>query len=236
MSQLWIFYEDACQLFPLTGQEDCIFIGNKLVHHVTIPSFLFRNGYVEIRQQTDASAMTVLQGDKPIGELKPYVPVTVDDDGQTLTVVWMDKEIKQHIYYVGNKTELMVAPDPQADIQMKTARASFVKQQGEWFVVPNHESPLFLNGAKISDAVSLQNGDVILCPYAQFVFLEDDLLAVASSQEITSSLTETVPPVSEMKKKYPVYHRTPRMIYELPSEKFAISFQSKEGDGDQRGL
>jgi DNA segregation ATPase FtsK/SpoIIIE, S-DNA-T family len=131
MSQLWIFYEDTCQLFPLTGQEDCIFIGNKLEHHITIPSFLFHNGYVEIRKQTDASVMTMLQGDKPIGELKPYAPFTVNDDGQTITVVWMDKEIKQHIYYVGNKIELMVAPDPQADIQTKAARVSFVKQQGE---------------------------------------------------------------------------------------------------------
>jgi DNA segregation ATPase FtsK/SpoIIIE, S-DNA-T family len=236
MSQLWFFYEDTCQLFPLKEQEDCISIGNKLEHHVTIPSFLFRNGYVEIRKQTDASAMTVLQGDKRIGELKPYAPFTVDDDGQTITVVWIDKEIKQHIYYVGNKTELMVAPDPQADIQTKTARVSFVKQQGEWFVTPNHESPVFLNGAKISNVAPLQNGDMILCPYAQFVFLEDDLLAVASGQEITSSLTETLPPVSEMKKKYPVYHRTPRMIYELPSEKVTVSFPSQEGEGDQRGL
>lgn len=200
MSQLWIFYEDICQLFPLTGQEDCVFIGNKLEHDVTIPSFLFRNGYMEIRKQTDASVMVVLQGDKRIGELKPCVPVTVDEDGQTITVVWLDEEIKQHIYYVGNKTELMAAPDPQADIQTKTARVSFVKQKGEWFVIPNRSSPLFLNGVKISDAVSLQNGDVILCPYVQFVFLEDDLLSVTSGQEIASSLTETVPPVSEMKK------------------------------------
>jgi DNA segregation ATPase FtsK/SpoIIIE, S-DNA-T family len=236
MSQLWIFYKDTCQFFPLTGQEDCILIGNKLEHHITIPSFLFHNGFVEIRKQTDESTMTIIQGNRLIGELKPYTPITVDEDGQTIKVVWIDKEIKTHIYYVGNKTELMAAPDPQADIQTQTARVSFTKRQGEWLVIPNNESPLFLNGAKISDVTPLQNGDKVLCPYVQFVFLEDDLLAVTISQEITSSLMETLPPVSEMKKKYPIYHRTPRMIYEPPREKVTISFPSQEGDGDQRGL
>ncbi|WP_027409952.1 type VII secretion protein EssC [Anoxybacteroides tepidamans] len=236
MSQLWIFYESNCQLFPLTGQEDYISIGNQLEHHITIPSFLFRNGYISIQKQTDASVMAVFQGGQPIGKLEPEHPVTVDDHGQKMTIVWVHEEAKKHIYYVGHKTELLVSDDPQADIQTATATVSFVRQQGQWFAIPKNGSSLFLNGTKISDAAPLQNGDLLLCPYVQFVFLENDLLEITSSQEMITSLTETLPPISEMKKKYPVYHRTPRMIYELPTDKVNISFPSQEGDSDQRGL
>ncbi|MBA2875702.1 type VII secretion protein EssC [Thermaerobacillus caldiproteolyticus] len=236
MSQLWIFYEDTCQQFPLQEQTASIFIGNKLEHHVTIPSFSFHKGYVELRKQKEASALTVVRGNEMMGELKPHIPFTIEEDGQTVVIVWLDKPISEHIYYVGNQTELVIAPQHGAAIQAGSANVSFIRKKGDWFLVPDKQGAVFLNGKKVNEVTRLQNGDMILCPYITLSFLEDDLLSVASDQEVVSSLTKTLPPASEMKKKYPLYHRTPRMIYELPNEKITISFPSQDGEGDQRGF
>ncbi|PTR47887.1 type VII secretion protein EssC [Geobacillus thermodenitrificans] len=236
MSQLWVLYETYCQLFSLTNEEKVIVIGNQLEHHVTVSSFSFRNGYIQIEKKSDGSTLAVLQGGRQIGELKPGCSITVDVDGQQMTIAWSGEEQRKYVYYVGQQSEVLVSNDPQADIETTNARFSLRKHRGQWVVIPDDDAPLFLNGVQLSDAVSLRNGDVLLCPYMQFVFIEEDLLAVTSSEEVVSSLTETMPPLSEMKKKYPMYRRTPRMIYELPSDKVSISFPSQEGDGDPRGL
>ena len=51
-----------------------------------------------------------------------------------------------------------------------------------------------------------------------------------------SKLPITIRPQSEMSKKYPIYRRTPRMIYEIPDEKISLSFPSQESDDSNRGL
>ena len=62
------------------------------------------------------------------------------------------------------------------------------------------------------------------------------LLEINSIEEYESQLPLTRQPQSVMSMKYPVYRRTPRMIYELPKEKVSLSFPTQESEDTNRGL
>lgn len=82
----------------------------------------------------------------------------------------------------------------------------------------------------------IHNGDIVYWPFMTLSFVEDDLLAVKSAIPYKTSLQQTLLPISEMKKNYPIYRRTPRMIFELPEDKVTISFPSQDSDDNHRGL
>ena len=49
-------------------------------------------------------------------------------------------------------------------------------------------------------------------------------------------LEKTRAPSTETKQKYPLYRRTPRLIYDLPDDRVSFSFPSQESENNSRGL
>lgn len=78
-------------------------------------------------------------------------------------------------------------------------------------------------------------GDEPLWNFLRLRLTEDDLLEVVHHEEFQTGLIKTIKPSTEMKKKYPQYRRTPRMVYDLPEDRVSFSFPSQESEQNNRG-
>jgi S-DNA-T family DNA segregation ATPase FtsK/SpoIIIE len=104
-----------------------------------------------------------------------------------------------------------------------------------WVVEPRMPN-LYLNGKRISTTTTVEIGDLLFCSFMTFRFREEDVLEIHSIEEYETQLPLTRQPQSVMSRKYPVYRRTPRMVYELPKEKVSLSFPTQESEDFNRGL
>lgn len=77
-----------------------------------------------------------------------------------------------------------------------------------------------MNGKLAEAPERLRTGDELLWNFLRVRLTEDDLLEIVHHEKLQAGLTKTVKPSTEMKKKYPQYRRTPRMVYDLPEPRF----------------
>ncbi|RFU63102.1 type VII secretion protein EssC [Peribacillus glennii] len=245
MSLLWIFYKETYQQYTIrNNQTSTIKIGNGQSDSITIQSVPFKNGFLELKRQREEDRFLVFEEEKELGILQGDKPFSFESSGENFILFFSPATLEENTYYVGNRKEITVSGEEGADIRKEAipeltnwkSSFSLVRQGGKWSISVKGNGPLYLNGEKVKNHTILQNGDMIFSPFMMLSFTEDDLLAAKSAAPYETSLPQTLPPVSEMKKNYPVYRRTPRMIYELPDDKVTISFPSQESDDHQRGL
>jgi glycosyltransferase involved in cell wall biosynthesis len=100
----------------------------------------------------------------------------------------------------------------------RAARQEFYlhKVKEKWILFP--EPGLFLNGHQVREETALEVGDIIFWPFMTIRFVEEDIFLISSEEHFQTELACIEQPMSEMKKNYPQYRRTPRMNYELPEE------------------
>lgn len=225
MSKLLFFYESEFQY--LEGVSEDITVGNDLYHTVTIQSFKIDLSIV-IRQ-TESNELEVLQGKEVVGKLsKANKSVTVTCGESELCICCEMKESEKKMYYIGDRSEIYI---PE-----KTAPAfSFMVQEDSWVVYP-YDKHVYINGSIVSNVTTLRYGDILFFDGSFFIIKDEDVLEIESSMLPPSDLIEMKKPNSVMKKKYPDYRRTPRMIYELPEDKVTFSFPAEESEGNGRGL
>ncbi|WP_254854016.1 type VII secretion protein EssC [Halobacillus salinus] len=144
-----------------------------------------------------------------------------------------DKPFEKRLYYTADRTALSIGKDQDLEIGEHTV--DLIKLGNRWMIDPRDEA-LYVNGRRIKEKTTLETGDVVFFSYTTLTFVEEDMLEVGSHEEVRSVLTPSKLPVSEMKKQYPDYRRTPRMMYELPEEKVQFSFPGQEGDDHGRSL
>ncbi|TCP31206.1 S-DNA-T family DNA segregation ATPase FtsK/SpoIIIE [Scopulibacillus darangshiensis] len=245
MSFLWVFYDKTYQQLPINiASLDVITIGSEQQHMLTIRSFPFSGGSLSVKKSKNESELAVLQGDKSIGTLSVTEAVHLTEGQETLSLCLTDSPAITHSYYVGTRHDLTFSmADDKADVYKKEDTPalihakgfSFLKVKQQWFVSPSGNG-LFLNGRLVTEETNINIGDIITWPYMTISFQEDDVMQITSVEEWKTELPLFEPPISEMKKKYPLYRRTPRMIYDLPDDKVNLSFPSQEGENNNRGL
>lgn len=246
MGFLWFFQDKHFQrLEVLEDFTGVITAGADLADTITIKSFPFEYGSVSIERKETSEEFGVFHNGQHIGKLSGMNFIHLSEKGQDLSICYTDRKPLRSHFYAGDQKELTFSSELEGNADVlkkgkvlslqKNSDFSFRKLQDKWMLDSGRDD-LYLNGEKVQGSVEVKLGDEIFWPFIVLRFLEEDVLEIASFDEIETDLPRTVIPVSEMKKKYPVYRRTPRMIYELPKEDVQLAFPSQESEDSNRGL
>lgn len=219
-------------------------MGPEWNHHVTIGTFPFTQGVLSLTYDEKGMNLNVYQNERLIGTLSDGNTILIKDGTQTLSLLRTKSPTKVHKYFIGNHHELYFSRDDKKANVVRKDQTTFSECRGEFsltrvgktWMVSAEKNDLYLNGQKVTGKTPVEMGDFLLSPFMLICLLEEDILQITSWEEFKTALPLIEQPQSEMKKKYPVYRRTPRMIYELPDDKVNLSFPSQEGDDHNRGL
>ncbi|MCY8495882.1 type VII secretion protein EssC [Bacillus atrophaeus] len=245
MSLLWIFYQQNFQKIKLSDLpiSQPVTIGRDVKDSVTILSMPFENGSVSLHRSEDDEYEVFLGNDR-LGVLSLREWFSLQSGQQEVRLLLTDDQQGASFFYVGEKNEITCSSDVQkADIYKERNESAFpgkgafslLQMMGCWNVIPADQD-VFLNGEKVKEDTPLQAGDELFWNFLQMRIVEHDLLEIMHYEPYETTLVETAKPSSEMKKKYPQYRRTPRMVYDLPEDRVSFSFPSQESDQNNRGL
>ncbi|SIQ63076.1 type VII secretion protein EssC [Priestia flexa] len=244
MSILWVFSGTTYQQLPINFDNfRQATVGNSSKETVTFSSYPFEKGVVTI-STTEDQRVVISQGDNELSQLSYYDSITLQESNQELRFVLSPAKLQEDTYYIDYYHEVNFSTvDETADVYQPNKKLvvhnskefSLLKVKATWRILPK-DGAVFVNGQRISSVTKLKLGDVITWGAVTIELLEHDLLKVHRFDEFFTKLPKSKQPISEMKKKYPVYRRTPRMIYELPDEKVHLSFPAQDGDDNNRSL
>jgi S-DNA-T family DNA segregation ATPase FtsK/SpoIIIE len=239
---LWVFYRESYQqvkIEPSPKQE--ITIGTDWQDTITIQSVSSFKKPLRVIERDDSFLLYQDEDKVQAIELNKLYPIPFGEE--KLAIIITSSQISTKTYYIGHMDEVIFSTNKQQTTFYKEAESSFeqenftlYKRNKGWEISTYGKEPLFKNGQVINETSQLGIGDQLLWPYMIITLLEEDLIQIESLLEFETSLSETIKPQSEMQKKYPVYRRTPRMVYELPEDKVQFTFPSQETEGSNRSL
>lgn len=242
MGSIWFLQDRFCQRLAVeqhfTGQLSA---GQKMTDDVTIRTFPFEKGQLDLKRLDAKQPFEVFRNGQKIGALTENAPLSVTEQGRTLTISYFSGGPAAKSYYIGHSHEISfsAASGKDADFiksgEKENGEFSLIRISGSWYA-ENINTPLYKNGQLLQKTEKILPGDELFWPYMTIRFLEEDIIEVTSPESYSTHLPEALIPVSEMKKKYPVYRRTPRMIYELPEDDVQLAFPAQEGEDNNRGL
>ncbi|GAF10961.1 LOW QUALITY PROTEIN: FtsK/SpoIIIE family protein [Bacillus sp. JCM 19045] len=235
MDRLWVFYDLYVQQLELSQTERLL--GSSEEVDLLVPPLRART-----RAKMDHEQKQCVLDIEGVGEHVLAAGETFEykDNNVPFTFVYESEPISESVYYIGKETFLSIAHEHSADIVLpKESLASscaLIKKSDEWFVYPEKNTRVFVNGEILTKDKQLNNGDIVLLGKTVFVIKESDLLTIESSEPLETRLAPIAVPTSESKKKYPEYRRTPRIIYEEPKEKVNFSIPGQELEDNNRAL
>ncbi|WP_079527510.1 type VII secretion protein EssC [Halobacillus hunanensis] len=244
MSQLYIFYQNQYQCHPLhDDQEIQMSIGKSDQCDISLRDLELNEGSITVQKGMQDGHLNVIQGENLHGKLAVGEQLTISADSDPLTIVFTSSSTSADTYYVGQHNEVtvgslatsMIKKDPVQD-EESPVEFSFLRRKRGWILEAASTEHVYVNGHQVKGKTNITVGDVIFFPYLTLTFTDDDMLQVVSEERHQSSLPSSQLPISEMKKQYPQYRRTPRMIFDLPDDRVTFSFPGQEGDDNQRSL
>ncbi|CAM4006563.1 type VII secretion protein EssC [Mesobacillus zeae] len=239
MGILWLFHDYYYQKLPLEEKiARPITIGPDFSDTLTVQSFPFTDGALEIIRQD--SGLSIRQGSRELGRLNGNEPFRLNEGSQSLSLFYTADALTREAYYIGSQKEITLSEKERHGHIIKTSQSgegsfALLKTAGGWTVSPE-DCRVYRNGIKLSGQAELKVGDILLWPFMELRLIDDDLIEITGIEDFETSLPHAKQPKSEMSKIYPLYRRTPRMVYELPEDKVSLSFPSQEGDDHNRGL
>ena len=244
MSTLIFFYDNYYQSIDMNQlKKNSITVGNNSTDTVTIQSLPFSDGPLQIKE--DSFGFTVKQNGNLLGKVNPkqFFEWKEVNSNKTLKIILFLSCSESDTYFVGNKAEIAFSTIDghsdifwQSEVEIQQQSFSLLKTGQQWIAELPENTMLYINGQKKQSTKEIQIGDLIFTPFIFFRLVDEDVLEVMSFEKFETKLSIISEPESEMKKKYPIYRRTPRMVYELPKEKVSLSFPSQENDPSNRGL
>ncbi|MFK3957962.1 type VII secretion protein EssC [Guptibacillus hwajinpoensis] len=237
MEQLWVFFRDTYQMIELDKQSNHpITIGTSINHTFTIPSSNSDEHVYSVQLQNENFH---LQKDD-----EESIPLSLNkrstfELGSEEVAIMITPKAKKHVYYIGDQQEVTISRS-SSEIQMSALpeKVSLVltREKKNWTVTATSQTTVYHNGSLLHSKSPLQIGDMLFLPMMTLTLVAEDMLVVTSPETFETSLPVATIPSSEMKKKYPNYRRTPRMMYELPEDKIDLSFPTQESDRNNRSL
>ncbi|PEX02099.1 type VII secretion protein EssC [Priestia megaterium] len=243
MNMLWVVSGQTYQQLPVDFKTFRQATVGNTQHQTFTFSYPFEKGQMTLSSEKNGRLL-ISYGEERIAELSVSESFVWREQGHALTFVLTGTAVKEAVYYIDYGSEVSFSTsDEAADVYQQKQKCVvepkegfyLSKINGKWKVFYNQE-PLYLNGHRLEENTNLQPGDLILWSSMTIQLIEKDLLKIQSYYDYASKLPATAQPISEMKKKYPVYRRTPRMIYDLPNDKVSLSFPSQDNDENNRSL
>ncbi|MDQ0230843.1 type VII secretion protein EssC [Metabacillus malikii] len=239
MHILWVFYNQSYQQLSITlNQKQEVTIGHDLQHTITV-----RGLEKTVKIITEDNHYYMVDDNRKsvvIEEKQPY-PIGTDLDAPFLVITPTLMAAKT--YYIGHQLEVTFQIEESGGAFQKNVEAPFSqiqftlhKESEGWKISTAEQESLFLNGSQFDGSANMMIGDCIFWPYMKITLLEEDFIQIESLIDYKTTLSETLKPQSEMQKKYPIYRRTPRMVYDLPDEDVRLSFPSQEQEPSNRSL
>ncbi|KMK95778.1 type VII secretion protein EssC [Rossellomorea marisflavi] len=235
MYALWILYKEQYQYYRINTDRETVTIGRDLMDSVTLPSLPTEWQTLSIEKLGSSFR---IKGDLE-EEIKPGKEWTCQAGSEKLSILIAPLAEEDNVYFIGHLEEMFIGSRKGVHIAIPhhegVSGEWYRGENGRWVLHPDSGS-FYLNGERIRKKTEIRTGDMIFTPYVTISLLEDDLISIHGVGEMGIDLPESRRPLSEMKKKYPNYRRTPRMVYDLPEEKVQLSFPSQESDDSGRSL
>ena len=242
MSILWVFYRESYQQVALkTSVKQEITIGTDVHNTITIQADSPFEKLLIVNYRDDSFWLDQGEGHVQRFEESKLYPITFGEEKLAVMMTSAPKVTKT--FYIEHLNEVTFSTNNQHATIFKTAEAlceqdSFLLYRGRkgWEISTRDHERLYKNGQLIHEMSQLDIGDQLFWPFMIITLIEEDLIQIESLLDFETSLLETIIPQSEMQKKYPVYRRTPRMVYDLPDEKVQFSFPSQDSESSNRSL
>ncbi|MGN1402255.1 MAG: type VII secretion protein EssC [Bacillus sp. (in: firmicutes)] len=244
MKYLWVFQESSFQQIPLKNGEKVLTVGMDMSDMIKLADFPLPKGQLQLKRSDEGESWEIFEATAKIGVLRHNHPFIYEQGNDTLFFLIGELRTQRH-YYIGARPEVRFNHEisdghlvsEAIHPFLKSPPLSLMKNEQEWTAVPELEgSRVYLNGSRLTEPCRLEDGDTLFWQGLYCTLAEGDVLSVSADSDYQTSLTETALPVSEMKLKYPIFQRTPRMIYELPQDKVNLSFPGQDPEDDNRGL
>lgn len=247
MYQITVFHDKYYQQVNLQDyQVSNITIGSNEENTITIQTYPLNNDPIYLIKTEHDNTFTIAKNHQELAILKPDTMIDLTIEGIKLQIVFSTQQAKQTVYYIGHLSEIVfsfvkkeetMVPSIDNLIHQDDGRTFFIiKEQGKWFVQISGNTELYINGIKTSGKKELEEGDLLYWSLMTISIKENDLLVIHAIRSFEISLPQTLQPTSEQRLKYPLYQRTPRLVYDLPKDKVNFAFPSQENDWFNRGL
>ncbi len=241
MRKLWVYENFSVQLYLLKGQDKEMTIGLDKSNSIVVKRISLKQKMLSLQWNELKDCYDIYEGSEKIGSLGEGKPFIYDSLHERLVLTLTGQETES-LYYIETLPAVRFATTGECEILLETVEfdsmQSFTlyRDGKKWKVDPEKETRLYLNGKKLVNPSPLKDGDLLIWPGMTICIQEGTFLKLSASAGYESSLTETALPVSEMKLHYPFFHRTPRLIYDLPKEKVDLTFPGQDTEDDQKGL
>ncbi|WZY00477.1 type VII secretion protein EssC [Bacillus sp. FSL W7-1360] len=239
--QVWMFYDQTYQVTQLDDRH--VSIGDALTSDVFISILKNTVVHVQIDDTRDQCLLTDALGMKQI--LQPNERYAYTTPQGTVTFIFTNKVFDEKTYYIGKRKTLTISQgaSKQAEIVLPTIAQESTEictllqtRANGWIVHPSTTSVLYVNGHQVTEPTKVLDGDTLWVNFYTFTIEETDMLMIKAHHEYETNLPETAHPTSETKVHYPIYRRTPRMIYEEPDDRVKFSFPSQEVEDNRTPL
>ncbi|MEK4669515.1 type VII secretion protein EssC [Niallia sp. FSL R7-0271] len=240
MYTLFVFHDDTYEKAHLK-KDDELTIGTAVDDDITLTA---ANIISQLTVTVDKNGNAFCQVGKETVQLEEQMQHSVNT-GTLFIKLFLTRKLPETTYYIGNRKEIRFAAN--GDEGKSASEYWLLEKQDELsagFMLDLYDKPsvkkgeanLYLNGHLLAADSELELGDILFWNGMEITYLEEDLLAVTSAKEFGTELEAIKPHQSEMKKRYPLYRRTPRMVYELPKEKVQLTFPGQEAQHTKRPL
>ncbi|WP_397539504.1 type VII secretion protein EssC [Rummeliibacillus pycnus] len=234
MRTLWIYVNHFVYYYPIEKERE-LTIGKGNTNTITLNTLLEDTKmFVKISK----FHIGIYVEDQLLCNLSHLQSFSKQIDGNNIRFLYTNEEPKVERFYVGKAPEFSLSINDVIQIKDDISYSEdlrFFNYNDSWIVKPGN-SGVFINGKKQLSPCKLNVGDRIISDCHTFSFIENDIFEVNGYFPIESSLSAIVVPTSKIAENYPLYRRTPRMIYELPTDKVSLTFPSQESEENNRGL
>ncbi|MGG3571300.1 type VII secretion protein EssC [Bacillus gobiensis] len=246
MDLLWVFNDQGYQSIKLTQKPARTYtIGPDLQQTITIRSFPFEKGIITLEPNNSSDGYYLFEGEESLGSITENQPFLLKNKNKQMTIILTEDKDETSLYYLGDKKDIRFSTDDKEKASFYKGTSplfsaekggfSLLHTNGRWHVLPENQE-VYVNGIKCTAPAPIESGDELFWEFTVFKLIENDLLEVLSYEPYETTLERSMKPSSEMKKKYPLFRRTPRMIYELPKEKVTFTFPYQENDYEGRSF
>ncbi|KGX91112.1 cell division protein FtsK [Pontibacillus halophilus JSM 076056 = DSM 19796] len=239
MNTLWVFHDNTYQSIKLSHQEErTMTIGNRVQDTVTLSGVNLKEQ--ELRVHSTNGELELLKDERPFVSIPPNEVTSVTIGSIDVTFLFTSSAPITETFYVGTHQQFTLSTEG-GEVTLpiypfrEEGQVEVERHPTGWKVKPQGLF-LYVNGAIVEESCIVHVGDVCFVNGTVWTFIEEDLLQVQSKEETPTSLQRTKVPQSEMEKKYPMYRRTPRMVYEPPNDEVQFSFPSQESRQSGRSL
>ncbi|WZY00193.1 type VII secretion protein EssC [Bacillus sp. FSL W7-1360] len=230
---LWVFYDQYVQRTTVDGLPTSIGPGEQANVRV---SFLKK----EIRAQIEEGRCVIVCEGAVLHTLSSGESYELDIDNQPCSFLYIGEALSKKKYDTGHTNVVTISNDATANVVLPAhlqMDVTLLREKKEWTLYPKAgtEAP-YVNGAKVSTSVPIVDGDELLFGNTLLKIIDGDILVIESYEAYETTLAQVETPTSLMQQQYPTYRRTPRMVYEQPTDKVEFSMPSEEVDDPGRPL